>query len=131
MSVLSYVSVPMCPFCWIAIGLFFVCLFVFLFCPPHGLCSSWTREQIQAAVVTCTAAAVIPDPLAHCTRLGIEPVSQQLNTAGPVAPQCELYTLASLSYLYTICSSLKLSCSFRILKNPICCSVHAWFCLTF
>ena len=49
--------------------------FVFLFCLPLGIWSSWARDQIQAAVVTYTAAVATLDPLIDHARLGIKPAS--------------------------------------------------------
>ena len=39
----------------------FVCFFVFVFWPRHGIWSSQTRDQIQAAVVTHIKAAATLD----------------------------------------------------------------------
>ena len=50
----------------------------FLFFPPiaapaaHG--SSVASDWIQATAITCTTAVAMPDPLTHCTSLGIEPM---------------------------------------------------------
>ena len=35
--------------------------------------SSQARDWIQAAAVTSVASAAMPDPLTHCTKLGIDP----------------------------------------------------------
>ena len=43
-----------------SLGFFFLFYF-FLFRPPHGIWSSWARDQIQATVVTYTAAIAMPD----------------------------------------------------------------------
>ena len=39
--------------------------------------SSQARDWIWAAAVTYTAAVATPDPLTHCTRLGMEPAPLQ------------------------------------------------------
>jgi len=39
--------------------------------------SSWARDWIQATVATYTTAMATPDPLIHCTGLGIEPAPPQ------------------------------------------------------
>ena len=78
--------------------------------PTTLVWSSQTRDQIQAAIVTCVAAATTPDPLTHCARSGIEPTSWRCrDTTDPVAPQRDLLpttvfaqhphpTLKALSY---------------------------------
>ena len=68
----------------ITLGVF--CLF-FNFWPPHGLWSFWARDQIQAAVATYTTTAATLDPLTHCARLGIKPVSWRCrDAADPLHP---------------------------------------------
>ena len=49
-------------------------LFIY-FWPSCSVWSSWSRDQIQAAVVICAAATAMPDPLTHCARPRIEPAS--------------------------------------------------------
>ena len=60
--------------------------FFFFFGVPHGIWSSWARDQIQAASTSYTAAAIMPDPLNLYARPGIEPVSWHCrDTTNPVA----------------------------------------------
>ena len=62
----------------------------FLLWLPHSIWSSWARDQIWAAIVTCDTAAAMLDPLIYCARLGIKPVSWHCKDAtNPFAPQQE------------------------------------------
>lgn len=64
---------------------------LFLFLPPHSICSSQMRDQIQATVATCTHICGNPPSLTYCVGTGIEPVSQwSRDTTNPTAPQQEL-----------------------------------------
>ena len=45
----------------------------FFFWPPHGIWSSWARNQIQATVATYATAAAALDSLTHRARPGVEP----------------------------------------------------------
>lgn len=58
--------------------------FFFPFRPPHGICSSWARDLILVAVVTCTTALAVLDSLTHCR-----------DAVNPFAPQQEI-----LKYMY-------------------------------
>ena len=65
--------------------------FSFFVWPPHGTWSSWARDQIQAADVTCAAAAATRDPLTHCAGLWMESASWSCrDSAHAVVPQREL-----------------------------------------
>ena len=48
--------------------------FFFLFWPPHGIWSSWARDQTWVAVLTYAAAVAMPGPLTHGAGPGITPV---------------------------------------------------------
>ena len=77
------------------LSLFYICSFFFFFFgrltaygAPYGVPS---QDQIRAMVLTYAAAAVTPDPLTHCARPGIEPVSWRCrDAANPTVPQQEL-----------------------------------------
>ena len=55
----------------------------------------WHMEILgQGLNLSCTTAAVMPDPLTHCVGLGMEPVSWCCrDTANPIVPQWELLSL--------------------------------------
>ena len=60
--------------------------------PPQGTWSSRARDQIRAAVVTYAAAVTMPDPLNHCARPGIEPVSWHCrDVTDLIVPRWELH----------------------------------------
>ena len=61
-------------------------LIFFLFWQPHGMWSSWARDQIWASVVTYAAALATRDSLTHGSGPRIEPVSWCFRDA----PQWEL-----------------------------------------
>ena len=79
-------------------------LFGFLFFwLPCGIWRSQARDQIWAAVATYATAEVTPDPLTHCARPGIEPVSWcYRDAADPIVPQRELWSLKVVSSTCTI-----------------------------
>ena len=53
--------------------------------------SSRARDQIQATVATCAAAAAEPEPLTHCAWPGIKPAVQgSRDTTDPIMPRQEL-----------------------------------------
>ena len=67
---------------------------------PRGIWSSWARDRILAADVTYAAAVAAPDPLTHCSRLGMKPVSTHCrDAADPVVPQWELQEGEQLLYI--------------------------------
>ena len=43
---------------------------IFLFWPPHGIGSSWARDQIQVAFAIYATAVAMPDPLTHLCQAG-------------------------------------------------------------
>ena len=45
--------------------------YYFLFWPLCSMWSSWARDQIHTAFVTCPKAAATLDPLTHCAGLGL------------------------------------------------------------
>ena len=64
--------------------------FSFFFWPPQSIRSSQVRDQIRATVVTYPATVAAHDPLTHCVRPRIEPVSRHSrDAADPIAPQWE------------------------------------------
>ena len=67
------------------------------------LCSIWSsraRDQLQAAVLNFEAAGETPDPLIHCARPGIKPVSWHCRDAtDPIVPQQELLKSTSLKVM--------------------------------
>ena len=72
------------------------CKSFFFFWQLHSLWSSSARDQIWVAVTTSPATAML-DPLTHCVRLGIEPVSQcYRDVSDPVEPQQEVQKLQYL-----------------------------------
>ena len=80
-----------------------ICLFLFLFWPPHGIWNSWARDQIQAEVATYATVGSNARSLTHCARPGIKSSSQRSqDTADPIAPQQELpiflFLIICLSY---------------------------------
>ena len=52
-----------------------VSFFFFFFGPPHSIWISQDRDQILATLATHAAIVVMPDPLTHCARPGIEPTT--------------------------------------------------------
>ena len=73
---------------------FFFFFLSFLFRLLCILWSSKARDQIWGAVMTYTTAVAIPDPLTHCTKLGIQTASWCYRDAtDPIAPQWELQDL--------------------------------------
>ena len=80
-------TVGVFPFLYTLSSMLFLKFSFFLFWPPHGIWNSQARDQIWAAVVIYAAAVATPDPLTHCARPGIEPVSWCCkDTANPIAP---------------------------------------------
>ena len=70
---------------------------------PRSIWSSWARDQIQATVVAYATAAAIPNPLTHCTWLGIESVSWHFrDTADPMRQ----WELQSKHYACHVCVSV-------------------------
>ena len=69
----------------------FFCFFCLFRATPEAYGGSQAKGQIQATVSTYTAAAAMPDPLTHCARQGIEPLSQRSrDTTDSAAPQQNL-----------------------------------------
>ena len=82
----------------------FIHLFIYFMAIPAAYGSSWARDWIWATDVNYTDAMSMPDPLAHCTNLGIKPATpQQLEPlqsgSEPTAPQQELCNLIFI-YIY-------------------------------
>ena len=82
----------------------FILLFFSLMAIPGAIIlrgSSWANDWTLATAVTYAAAAAMPDPLTHCSGLGMEPVSWRCrDAANPVAPQQELLILFSSTVIY-------------------------------
>ena len=95
----------------------------FRFWPPHGLWSFQARDQIWASAATYTTAVATPDPLTHCARLGIEPVSwHRRGATNPVAPQwapvvicfCFCFMAATAASRSSQSQGLNLNCSYDL-----------------
>ena len=79
-----------------------IIIIFFHFWPPHGIWISQAQDQIQGTITTEAAAAATLDPLTHCARLGIKPMSQCFQEAAdPLTPQRELqHVILNTAELY-------------------------------